>query len=490
MFTRKSSLKAHLTTHEYIRYKLDCSFCGKKYSKLYNLKVHHQKSHSDLSMPKKLNSTPVQRNLFSANLLPQCDICGRIFQRKSNVKDHILNVHVGSLKLSCELCKTEEKEEKLFSRPPDLRRHIKKFHGITNVDQIHHGTNNSGTVIQVKKRQLLTPVDLNDVVIAADDKSTYDGYDNSQEIRQFTTSTSATAAVAIFHSNKNEIYQETISKKEQAIHHLSKSASRNSNKNETRSFLPTPMFELPRIDFCLPPDFHHVRDSDKFDYKRIRTNIYADHVKPIQSLDFPECDCEPQYGCGDACINRLMYSECNPKTCPCGAKCQNTKIQKRVVAPVQCFITQNKGWGVKTNHLIKKDTYILEYVGEVVEKNVFEERMSTIYENDTNSYCLQLEGSVVIDAHRMGNECRFVNHSCEPNCHMQKWLVNGRPRMALFSMRDIQPGEELTFDYKFFLFNPDEDQVCSAKQKTVAAKLVKNQSISLSPLKTRYLKLC
>lgn len=56
---------------------------------------------------------------------------------------------------------------------------------------------------------------------------------------------------------------------------------------------------------------------------------------------------------------------------------------------------------------------------------------------------------------------RFVNHSCEPNCEMQKWSVNGLFRMALFALRDISPNEELTYDYNFSLFNPAEGQVNS-----------------------------
>lgn len=66
----------------------------------------------------------------------------------------------------------------------------------------------------------------------------------------------------------------------------------------------------------------------------------------------------------------------------------------------------------------------------------------------------------MIDGHRMGGDGRFVNHSCEPNCEMQKWSVHGLPRMALFASRDIKPGEELTYDYNFALFNPSEGQQC------------------------------
>lgn len=85
--------------------------------------------------------------------------------------------------------------------------------------------------------------------------------------------------------------------------------------------------------------------------------------------------------------------------------------------------------------------------------------MQTIYTNDTHHYCLHLDGGLVIDGHRMGGDGRFVNHSCQPNCEMQKWSVNGHFRMALFSLRDILPGEELTYDYNFSLFNPSVGQV-------------------------------
>lgn len=54
---------------------------------------------------------------------------------------------------------------------------------------------------------------------------------------------------------------------------------------------------------------------------------------------------------------------------------------------------------------------------------------------------------------------RFVNHSCQPNCEIQKWSVNGQFRMALFALRDISADEELTYDYNFSLFNAAEGQV-------------------------------
>lgn len=48
-------------------------------------------------------------------------------------------------------------------------------------------------------------------------------------------------------------------------------------------------------------------------------------------------------------------------------------------------------------------------------------RMIEQYHNHSDHYCLNLDSGMVIDSYRMGNEARFINHSCNPNCEMQKW---------------------------------------------------------------------
>ena len=67
---------------------------------------------------------------------------------------------------------------------------------------------------------------------------------------------------------------------------------------------------------------------------------------------------------------------------------------------------------------------------------------------------------MIIDATR-GSMARFVNHSCEPNCRMEKWTVAGKPRMALFAGEEgIMTGEELTYDYNFDPFSQKNVQEC------------------------------
>jgi hypothetical protein len=65
---------------------------------------------------------------------------------------------------------------------------------------------------------------------------------------------------------------------------------------------------------------------------------------------------------------------------------------------------------------------------------------------------LQVSANEVIDATRIGSRMRFVNHSCSPNCRVEKWCVRGRERCGLFAARRISAGDEVTFDYQFHCF--------------------------------------
>ena len=59
----------------------------------------------------------------------------------------------------------------------------------------------------------------------------------------------------------------------------------------------------------------------------------------------------------------------------------------------------------------------------------------------------------VIDPTSKGNLARFINHSCDPNCISEKWHVLGETVIGIFARRDIEKNEELSFDYKFFVFS-------------------------------------
>jgi SET domain-containing protein len=66
---------------------------------------------------------------------------------------------------------------------------------------------------------------------------------------------------------------------------------------------------------------------------------------------------------------------------------------------------------------------------------------------------IRIDEDTAIDGAVGGNETAFINHSCEPNSFMR--IVPGE-KVAIFALRDIRPGEELTIDYR----DPDHPEVC------------------------------
>lgn len=225
-------------------------------------------------------------------------------------------------------------------------------------------------------------------------------------------------------------------------------------------------------DFQLPYDvwWLHFNDmlpkkGDGQQYRRIRNNLYYD-ARPVCRYEAHACNCKPpanpaEKGCGEECLNRMIYTECSPDLCSCADQCSNQRIQKHQFAPgLQKFLTKDRGFGVKTTKAVKAGDLIMEYLGEVVSVTEFQRRMTEEYSQECHHYCLNLDSGTVIDGYRMGNIARFVNHSCQPNCEMQKWNVNGTYHMCLFAMADIPPGTELGYDYNFHSFNEDSQQLC------------------------------
>ncbi|HEV7904670.1 MAG TPA: SET domain-containing protein-lysine N-methyltransferase [Pyrinomonadaceae bacterium] len=66
---------------------------------------------------------------------------------------------------------------------------------------------------------------------------------------------------------------------------------------------------------------------------------------------------------------------------------------------------------------------------------------------------ISLNEEIAIDGEVGGDATAYINHSCAPNAFMR--IVPG-DRVAFFALRDIQPGEEITMNYR----DPDHPAVC------------------------------
>lgn len=122
--------------------------------------------------------------------------------------------------------------------------------------------------------------------------------------------------------------------------------------------------------------------------------------------------------------------------------------------------------GCFTLDKIPKGTRVLEYAGERITKAEGDIR----YEGRPFTYLFGVgDGEIVIDGHSMA---MFVNHSCEPNCETDE--VDGR--VYIESIRDIAPGEELTYDY--CLYDGDDDAPCSCGSKNCRGSMYSPEELA------------
>lgn len=140
--------------------------------------------------------------------------------------------------------------------------------------------------------------------------------------------------------------------------------------------------------------------------------------------------------------------ECTDDECNCGSRCANQRFQLREYAGVDVFHAGKKGFGLRALVDLHKDMFVYEYVGEVIGEKRFRQRQIEYQEQgEKHFYFMMLQKGEYIDATKKGGFGRFINHSCEPNCYVDKWVVGSKLRMGIFTKRAIVTGEELTFDY-------------------------------------------
>jgi SET domain-containing protein len=101
------------------------------------------------------------------------------------------------------------------------------------------------------------------------------------------------------------------------------------------------------------------------------------------------------------------------------------------------------GMGVFTRAPISKNTRIIEYAGELVRNSDSEPREER-YLAEGCIWVFRVNRAWSRDAAVGGNLARFINHSCRPNC----WIEIVDKTIWIRASRTIEPGEELTYDYR------------------------------------------
>ncbi len=120
------------------------------------------------------------------------------------------------------------------------------------------------------------------------------------------------------------------------------------------------------------------------------------------------------------------------------------------------------GKGVFALRSIPRGRRVIEYLGERVSHREADRRYDDKDANDNHTFLFIVDGRTVIDAGVDGNDARFVNHACEPNCES---VIEDR-RVFIEALRTIKPGEELTYDYQIQREDddpPDVDEVFACR---------------------------
>jgi SET domain-containing protein len=113
------------------------------------------------------------------------------------------------------------------------------------------------------------------------------------------------------------------------------------------------------------------------------------------------------------------------------------------------------GFGVFAARKIRKGTRIVEYLGERVTHAVADSRHEGKDPNDNHTFLFTVDRRTVIDGGVDGNEARFINHACAPNCES---VITAR-RVFIEAIKTIQAGEELSYDYLIQRDREDDPEV-------------------------------
>jgi hypothetical protein len=93
---------------------------------------------------------------------------------------------------------------------------------------------------------------------------------------------------------------------------------------------------------------------------------------------------------------------------------------------------------------IRKGTTVIEYLGDRLSHAKADARYEHKDPKDNHTFLFTVDSKIVIDGGVDGNDARYINHGCDPNCES----TTLDRRIFIEAIRTIQPGEELTYDYQ------------------------------------------
>ncbi len=127
------------------------------------------------------------------------------------------------------------------------------------------------------------------------------------------------------------------------------------------------------------------------------------------------------------------------------ARKPEAKSGKIAIFPFVIRGSKIAGKGAFATRPIRKGERIIEYLGERVSHAVSDARYDDHKDGVHHTFLFAVNSRVVIDASVNGNDARFINHSCDPNCES---VIEGS-RVFIDAAKPIKKGAELLYDYAY-----------------------------------------
>lgn len=123
---------------------------------------------------------------------------------------------------------------------------------------------------------------------------------------------------------------------------------------------------------------------------------------------------------------------------------KTTKSSSAASVPYLVRRSNVHGNGVFARRKIREGEAIEEYKGERIDWDEANLRAEQSGAPVNHTFFFSLADGRVIDGGSQGNDARFINHACEPNCEAQE---DDDGRVFIHALRDIERGEELNYNY-------------------------------------------
>lgn len=216
--------------------------------------------------------------------------------------------------------------------------------------------------------------------------------------------------------------------------------------------------------------YRKIPDADKIEYLPHRRKIH----KPIKTIQHDDDELNANNSTTNNNSNNIQSSRVN--------RANNRRFAADISAQKQMLgsetdilnlnaLTKRKkpvsfarsaihNWGLYALEPIAAKEMIIEYVGESIRQQVAEHRERSYLKTGIgSSYLFRIDENTVVDATKKGGIARFINHCCNPSCTAKIIKVEGKKRIVIYALRDIEANEELTYDYKFEKETNDAERI-------------------------------